>query len=107
MQSLGITAPVCLLEAEGGYDCYQTPNYQRVAEYDKHASFNQFRADTKLNMIVLTDRLAKDSHLAGDPEWEAFLKHPQEAGFDAREVPGAHATLLIERSILPRPDSPK
>ena len=105
VQSLGITAPVHLLDAEGGYDYYQTPNYRRVAEYDKHVLFNQFRAETGLNMVVLTDRLAKDGHLAGDPEWEAFLKHPQEAGFEVREIPGTHATLLIERSILPPPGS--
>ena len=106
IHALGITQPVTELDAEGGYHNYQPANYQQVTEFDKHESFDRFRRDHGINMIVLTKRLREDSHLASDPEWQSFLEHYQEAGFEEQAVPGTAASLLIKQGLLPAKKNP-
>ena len=105
MQALGISDRVNELDVEGGYAVYQTPNYRRLAEYDNRDGFDQYMAREGINMIVCTERLKKDSHLADDPKWRAFLDDYGSAGFVAHRVPGTGTTLLIKKDLLVPPST--
>jgi hypothetical protein len=100
LQSLAISRPVRCLEAEGGYGIYVGDNYARVAEYGKTSSFNLFRSENKINMVVVSKALRTDTRFAPDAEWEAFLSDPASFGFRSLSVPGVHERIVLASNDL-------
>jgi hypothetical protein len=66
---------VNILEAEGGYNVYLGKNYTRIAEIQKNDGFYDFLSDKKINMIVLSKTLLKDSRFSNDKEWQDFNRN--------------------------------
>jgi hypothetical protein len=102
IRALNITAPVNMLEADGGFFIYLTPNYaERVAEYEKQGSFDDFIREKALNMIVVSPTMNKDARFIHDSQWQAFLANPAQKGFTAMTIPGVSGyTLLVDQKLL-------
>ena len=102
IRDLNITAPVNMLEADGGFFIYLTPNYaERVAEYEKQGSFDDFIREKAINMIVVSPTMNKDARFIHDSQWQAFLANPMQKGFTAMTIPGVSGyTLLVDQKLL-------
>jgi hypothetical protein len=101
MQSLNITQPVQVLEAEGGLNIYLDDNFRWVPQYDKKTGFNEFIKDKRVNMIVISDALLTDSRLIADAEWLRFYGEPKKYGFVALSVPNSRRTVLVGPGLIP------
>ena len=97
---MAIKNPVYMLEIGGGYNVYLTSNYQRIASYNKHESFDQFIKNTGINMIVYNQSLANDSRFKNDPQWSYFVKNYSVQGFTAQKIDGTRNVLLLHNSLL-------
>lgn len=100
LRSLGITAEVHVLEAEGGYGIYVGRNYERVDEYSKKEPFDSFLAKRSINMIVVSGGLRKDTRFEKDPEWTAFVEDPSRRGFTTLEIPDVSDRYILVRSDI-------
>ena len=56
-------------------------NYHRVGGYEKSASFERFLANRHVDMIVVSDRLLRDTRFKDDSEWQDFLVDYQQRGY--------------------------
>jgi hypothetical protein len=102
IRALNITAPVNMLEADGGFFIYLTPNYsERVAEYEKRSPFNNFIREKAINMIIVSPTMNKDARFIHDAQWQAFLANPAQKGFMSMTIPGvSDYTLLVDKKLL-------
>lgn len=101
IRSLEIKEPVNILDAAGLYNIYESNNYNRVQEYAKVSLFNEYLRETSVNMIVLSNTLLNDNRFSNDPEWNYFIKYPEEFGFACITVPEVkEIKLLIKKDIL-------
>lgn len=100
LRSLDINTTVNVLEAQGGYFVYAGWNYNWVAEYEKNGPFARFLAERSINMVVLSDRLSKDTRFLDDPEWNSFMNAPSEWGFTYMDVPDTQGWSLILKENL-------
>jgi len=100
IRSLGINQSVNLLETAGGYDIYLGDNFHRVAEYGKSTGFNQFRAEQKINMIVVSDALLNDARFINDPEWQSFLTDYGQLGYLQKEIPDTNMHLILLADLI-------
>ncbi len=100
LRSLNIKEKVTLLEAEGGYDIYVGSQYHRVAEYDKDKPWDLFMAEKGINMILLSEGLAKDTRFVQDYEWRRFLDDPSKYGFGYLEIPNVKDRRIIYKKNL-------
>lgn len=103
VQSMHITAPVNILEAEGGFNIYLGDNFQRVGESEKNAGFREFLASRKIGMVVLTDLLSTDLRFKSDSEWKDFLLHYEDWGFSEVDVPKSDIKVIVRKDLLPQP----
>jgi hypothetical protein len=102
IRALNIAAPVNMLEADGGFFIYLTPNYaERVAEYEKSSSFDSFMREKMINMIVVSPTMNKDIRFTHDHQWQDFLANPAQKGFTAMTIPQVSGyTLLVDKKLL-------
>ena len=101
VKTLKLTDQVKMLEAEGGYSIYLGSNFQRIAEYDKNSSFDDFMAHNNVNMIVLSPGLQSDQRFLLDPKWLEFIAQPEIFDFVEKNVPGTdERKILIHRKLL-------
>ena len=101
ISSLNISKEVNILEAEGGYHYYLEENFKRVAEYYKNnQSFNTFRQEYNISMIVLTEKLMNDSRLKNDVEWKYFLENYEKIGFKMVDIPETKRKLIFHEDLL-------
>ena len=100
IRSMHVGAPVNLLEAQGGLHIYLGDNFNRVADYEKNESFDAFRVDRQINMIVVTDNLQNDIRFSSDPEWKTFLKDYVALGYIEKDIPGTPWQLIVARELL-------
>jgi hypothetical protein len=100
IESLQIEEQVFMLEVEGGYDYYLDSNYSRVFNETRDTGFFQYMEDKSINMIVITEALKDDTRFRDDPEWQDFLDHYQEYGFEHRDIPKTGRELLIHGDLL-------
>lgn len=102
IRGLNIVAPVNMLEADGGFFIYLTPNYaERIAEYEKRSPFNDLMREKAINMIVVSPAMNKDVRFIDDPQWQSFLTNPAQKGFTAMTIPGVSGyTLLVDQQLL-------
>jgi hypothetical protein len=101
IQSLEIDEPVNMLEAQGGYHYYLGSNFHRVRESEKNVSFDQFRVDRNINMIVVSDGLRNDSRFKADPEWQSFLVNHRQFGYLQVDIPNSHRKIIVQANLLP------
>jgi hypothetical protein len=102
IESLGISKPVNLLEAEGGYHIYLGDNFHRVAEDDKNSGFGRFLADRSINMIVVTATLLEDARFHDDLEWLEFLANHRRSEYVQMDVPNTETRLIVRADLLSR-----
>lgn len=101
LRSLEIKEPVNILETWGIYSIYESKNYVRVPEYSKDVLFKEYLNKWSINMVVLSERLSNDTRFSTDPEWNYFIKHPEEFGFITIEIPDVKGIkLLVKKDIL-------
>ncbi|MEI6810047.1 MAG: hypothetical protein WCN95_15120 [bacterium] len=100
LDSLQLHQKVQLLEAEGGFHFYLPTNWSRVAEYEKTESYTAFARRRRINAIMLTERLAKDSRFKSDSQWQDFVSNPTNSGFARLGVTGTPWQLLIRKELL-------
>ncbi len=100
LRSFHFDEPINVLEAEGGFGIYVGDNFSRVAEYDKNTSFGRFLSERSINMVILSDRLAKDVRFCDDPEWQTFISDPSGFGFFRLDIPAAEGRRLFIRGDI-------
>jgi hypothetical protein len=102
IKSFGVSKPVALLDAEGGYEFYSGDLFSRVSHYKKDVPFETFMADNVINGIVVSAGLMRDVRYVKDPEWQKFLREYPSRGFVRKDVPGVGRSVLIHRAALGR-----
>lgn len=97
IRGLGVTAPTNLLEAEGGFHVYLGDQFRRVPPFLKEEGASAFLREREIGMVVISDKLLRDRRYAADPEWQAIINDPGQAGFTRLAIPGTDRALLIRR----------
>lgn len=101
LQALGVTAHVNMLETVGGgYSIYAGDNYTRILEIEKQTSFEEFRREKNLDMIVLNDALHQDIRFKDDPEWQHFLTNLEEHEFIKMTIAETPFELLVKKALI-------
>ena len=100
IDELQINEEVNMLEAEGGFYIYLGDNFHRVPEYDKVSNFNNFIIERKINMIVLTEGLIKDTRFKDDEEWIDFLNNYEKLGYIKLNILGTDRELFVDEQLL-------
>jgi hypothetical protein len=100
IKSLQIDEQVTILEAQGGFNIYAGDNFRRMREFEKDTPFNRFLLAQDIGVIVLSDTLSNDVRFKQDTEWQSFLVHYQQKGFDKIPVPESQRTLFVRKDLL-------
>ncbi len=100
IQTLDITKPVNMLEADGGYNTYIGDNFNRIPESEKNSSFEHFRSEHHINMIILTGFLTQDSRYINDPEWLEFIENYQHYGYRQLSIPNTETRIIVANELL-------
>jgi len=100
LNSLNIKAKVNMLEDNGGYYTYLTPNYTWIRDIDKKTDFNEFLEEFKINMIILNGRLLNDKKFSSDTSFEEFLIEYRNYGFEKIIIPNSGNELLIKTYLI-------
>ncbi len=101
IRSLDIEAEIIFLDAEGGYSIYLGNNFKQIEEYSKEVPFKEFVRLNSINMILLTDELRNYIKFRNDPEWQSFLKNPEEMDFHQVDIPEFEERKLLIRNDVP------
>jgi hypothetical protein len=102
MQSLNINKPVQMLEGAGGYCIYLNSNCSTVWSYDKNTGFQSFLTRERINFIFLDATILTDPRYKDDPEWQEFLLHYDQFGFQQLSIPMTDTKLIIQNALLIR-----
>jgi hypothetical protein len=102
MQSLNINKPVQMLEGAGGYCIYLNSNCSTVWSYDKNMGFQSFLIQERINFIFLDGTILTDPRYKNDPEWQDFLLHYDQFGFQQLGMPMTDTKLIIQSALLIR-----
>jgi hypothetical protein len=100
IQKLKIDRPVNILETEGGYGVYAGDRFCRIMEYHKNLGFNDFLNKENIRMIVITEKLLKDTRFRHDPEWLDFLMNYSQYGYLQENVPGTDNRIIFQADLL-------
>jgi hypothetical protein len=100
LRKLHILGDVRMLEGEGSLSAYLGDQYSFVVPGEIPGDVLSFLNARKINLIVLTDRLASDVHYANDPTFIELNRNPQRLGFHERFVPGMIGKVLEADSVM-------
>jgi len=103
LASLKLSGELRMLEADGGYWVYLPGRVTWTPAYGKSAAFDTFRAEHRINIIVVDDALLSDSRFRTDPEWRKFLNDYAAAGFCRKELPVPGTYLLVDKALIHQP----
>jgi hypothetical protein len=95
LRAIGIARPVVSLESGWGFTFFAGIPSERVAQWDKDRSFDDFVRERRIDLIVVDYDLRSDERFRGDPEFARFLDDPARLGFRAVKVDGADAFIAI------------
>ncbi len=100
LNSLNIKAKVNMLEDNGGYYTYLTPNYTWIRDRDKKTDFNEFLEEFKINMIVLSGKLLRNKNFSSDSSFKEFLINYENLGFSKGLIPNSGNELFIKTYLI-------
>ena len=66
----------------------------------KYVPFDSFRRYEKINIILVTDDLLKDTRFRDDAEFKAFLENPESVDFVKLVLPDGKRDLYVDKTIL-------
>jgi hypothetical protein len=100
LRAYNFTAPVRLLENEGGMNQFLTNNYSWIRGFMKDKPWVEYLEAEHVNMIYVTPSLEKYPSLLEDESYPHFIAHPESYGF-VKVSTGPHMPyLLIKESLL-------
>jgi hypothetical protein len=103
IQSLQIEGEVNVLQPNRtGYHVYLGDRYHYIYETQKQEDFAKFLKNEKINMIILTPRLAHDTGLVGDKEFINFIEKPQQWNFIKLKIPKTEVFLFLSSDLIDR-----
>ena len=122
IRTLDITAETHLLSKDWGYTSYLGENWGNPCDLvgcgnwkavrieqksagdpndpSKYVPFDSFRRNEKINMILVTDDLLKDTRFRDDAEFKAFLENPESVDFVKLVLPDGKRDLYVDKTIL-------
>jgi hypothetical protein len=100
IQNLQLSTPIQILDIDGGYSMYQTPNYHWVLPLIKDTDFDKFLLNEKINMIVVSDCLINNSKFKTDKKWLEFLSNYNSYGFSRIDIPNSDKFILIQNLLM-------
>jgi len=106
IRNLNLTKPVNLLEIDGGYNIYLTPNFHWFYPNDpSDTDFDTFLLDKKINMIVFSYKLLNyykyktPENKTPDNKMLHFISHYPEYGFSKIYV-SRNMVILLHKSLI-------
>ena len=101
LRRLALAGRVVILESDHSRGVYALADYLRIAQGEKDKPFWEFIHSREVNLIVLNERLRRDSRFETDPEFVAFINRtgPLE-DFEFLPVEGTSVVLAVRRPLL-------
>jgi hypothetical protein len=100
LRSLNIQSKVNMLEDNGGYYTYLTPNYSWVRDRDMVTDFNNFLEKSEINMIILSGKLLANKKFNSDLTFKNFLVNYSDYGFTKDIIPNSGNELMIKNELI-------
>ena len=98
LRELDLPAPMIILDADGGYATYLPAGSVRISAQDKVRGLDDLLSTERINVIVASQRLAKDPRFAEDPDWRHFVDGGYTTRFDRSAVEGTNTLLYVLRA---------
>lgn len=98
LRSLNIKTKVNMLEDNGGYYTYLTPNYSWITSSEKIMDFNKFLEKYEINLIILSGKLG-NKKFNSDSTFKKFLVNYRDLGFSKYIIPNGGNELIIKNDL--------
>ncbi|MCZ2269599.1 MAG: hypothetical protein LC124_12160 [Ignavibacteriales bacterium] len=99
LRSLNINTKVNMLEDNGGYYTYLTPNYSWITSSEKIMDFNKFLEKYEINLIILSGKLLGNKKFNSDSTFKKFLVNYRDLGFSKYIIPNGGNELIIKNDL--------
>jgi hypothetical protein len=90
---------IVFLAAGGSMKPY-IDNFRHVPEYQKEAPFNTFLEQEKINMILIDNRLKRDTRFENDNEFKEFLAKVPNQTWTRMDMGKCRIYLLVKKDLL-------
>jgi hypothetical protein len=100
LKSLNIKSKVNMLEDNGGYYTYLTPNYSWITASDKKMDFNEYLEKYEINLIILSGKLLGNKKFNSDSTFKNFLINYNDYGFSKDIIPNSGNELFIKKDLI-------
>lgn len=99
LRSLNIKTKLNMLEDNGGYYTYLTPNYSWITSSEKIMDFNKFLEKHEINLIILSGKLLGNKKFNSDSTFKKFLVNYSDFGFSKYIIPNSGNELIIKNDL--------
>ncbi len=100
LSRLHVRGHVVAIEPNYGYLLYSGVDAARVSEWLKNRPFASYVRENDISLIVLPEDFGRYVAFADDPEYKAFLVHPEALGFRLSPVPGSTKHIAVRSDVL-------
>jgi hypothetical protein len=90
---------IIFLAAGGSMNPY-IDNFRHVAESNKNVPFNSFLENEKINMILIDNRLKRDTRFENDTEFKTFLDTVPNQTWERIDLGKCRIYLLVKKGLL-------
>lgn len=100
LRSLNIDEPVDLLAFDYEYRTFVGEHYKRISPTEKMGSFQEFRAEKDIDMVIVRPELNQDIRFVEDKSWQEFRENPSQYKFTSLDIPKTKWVLLVKDELL-------
>lgn len=104
IRDLELAGEVNLLRSEAELEEYLGPNFEGFEPWgmDEGETFDEFMRENEINVVLKDTFLPTLSNLKDDPEFQAFLKNPENSGYVPMAIPYTDRSIFVEASLWQR-----
>jgi hypothetical protein len=99
IKDLKVIDKIVFLAAGGSMKPY-IDNFRHVPEYQKEAPFNAFLEQEKINMILIDNRLKRDTRFENDNQFKEFLAEVPNRTWTRIDMGKCRIYLLVKKDLL-------